>query len=180
MDKPTLAILGIGNILEKDDGMAVFAAKYLEENYTFEPSVHIINGGVEGINLLNVFMAYDHILILDTIAIDDQPGTIYHIPSSELTGYGLNSGSAHETGVLQCIDMLELMGEALPKSSVVGIVPESITLQIGLSRPLSQAFERYIETVLEIVKENGYRVSRKRELRSLESVIERFTTLEQG
>ena len=57
-----LAILGVGNILEKDDGIAIYATKYLEVNYSFEPCVDIINGGVEGINLLNMFMEYKHII----------------------------------------------------------------------------------------------------------------------
>ena len=95
-----LAILGVGNILEKDDAVAVYATRYLELNYDFNPKVDIINGGVEGINLLNMFMEYRHIIILDAIEIDDEPGSIYHIPSDKLTGYGLNSGGAHEIGVL--------------------------------------------------------------------------------
>ncbi|MEJ2469318.1 MAG: hydrogenase maturation protease, partial [Campylobacterales bacterium] len=142
------AVLGVGNILEYDDGVAVYASAYLEANYTFEPAVRIINGGVEGINLLDIFIEHEHVLVLDAIEIDDLPGSIYHIPSSELTGYGLNSGGAHEIGVMQCIDMLELMGKPLPESSVVGIVPERVEVRMGLSKSLVHAFERYIAVIL--------------------------------
>ncbi|HHH72856.1 MAG TPA: hydrogenase maturation protease, partial [Sulfuricurvum sp.] len=114
MNAAKTALLGVGNILEYDDGIAVYAAAYLEANYRFTPDVNIINGGVEGINLLDVFIEHDRILILDAIEIEDAPGSIYHIPAAELTGYGLNSGGAHEVGVLQCLDMLELMGRPQP------------------------------------------------------------------
>ncbi|MEE8588378.1 MAG: HyaD/HybD family hydrogenase maturation endopeptidase [Sulfurimonadaceae bacterium] len=176
MSDANYAILGVGNILEKDDGMAVYATAFLEQNYTFEPAIDIINGGVEGINLLNHFMEYDRILILDTISIDDEPGTVYHIPSSELTGYGLNSGGAHEIGVLQCLDILEMMDKPLPESSVLGIIPEEITLHIGLSETLTKQFTIYIETVVKILEKNNFKVKQKSQADSLREVIEHFAS----
>ena len=150
-----LAVLGVGNILEFDDGVAVYATKYLEKNYEFSPQIDIINGGVEGINLLNLFMEKEHIIILDAIEIDDTPGSIYHIPSSELTGYGINSGGAHELGVLQCFDILEMMGKELPKSSVIGIVPKTIDVKIGLSDIMREKFQAYIDVVLKVLEKEG-------------------------
>jgi hydrogenase maturation protease len=169
-----LAILGVGNILEKDDGIAIYATKYLETNYNFEPSIDIINGGVEGINLLNMFMEYKHIIILDAIEIDDECGSIYHIPSHELTGYGLNSGGAHEIGVLQCFDILELMDRDIPKSSVLGIIPEIIDVEIGLSDLMIDKFDIYIKTLLEILEKEGISVKRNSSIITLLNIIEEF------
>jgi len=169
-----LAILGVGNILEKDDGVAVYASKYLEQNYTFKPNIDIINGGVEGINLLNMFMEYEHIIILDAIEIDDEPGSIYHIPSHELTGYGLNSGGAHEIGVLQCFDILELMGKDIPKSSVLGIIPKEIDVYIGLSNVIEEKFLIYVDTLLKILKDLDIKINKNKKLISLENIIENF------
>ena len=169
-----LAILGVGNILEKDDGIAIYATKYLETNYNFEPSIDIINGGVEGINLLNMFMEYKHIIILDAIEIDDEYGSIYHIPSHELTGYGLNSGGAHEIGVLQCFDILELMDRDIPKSSVLGIIPEIIDVEIGLSDLMIKKFDIYIKTLLEILEKEGISVKRNSSIITLLNIIEEF------
>ncbi len=176
MSNTHYAILGVGNILEKDDGMAVYATAFLEQNYTFEPTLDIINGGVEGINLLNHFMEYKHILILDTIEIDDKPGSIYHIPSAELTGYGLNSGGAHEIGVLQCLDILEMMDKPLPSSSVLGIIPQEITLHIGLSHTLVEKFKTYIETVIAILEKEGFDIGIKDKTTSLQEVIKNFAS----
>jgi len=169
-----LAILGVGNILEKDDGIAIYATKYLELNYSFEPSLDIINGGVEGINLLNMFMEYKHIIILDAIEIDDEFGSIYHIPSHELTGYGLNSGGAHEIGVLQCFDILELMGRNIPKSSVLGIIPEIIDVKIGLSDLMINKFDTYLKTLVEILEKEGIMVRRNSSIITLSNIIEEF------
>jgi hydrogenase maturation protease len=170
-----IAVLGVGNILELDDGIAIYATKYLEKNYTFEPEIDIINGGVEGINLLNLFMEYEYILILDAIEIDDEAGSIYHIPSEKLTGYGLNSGGAHEIGVLQCFDILELMGKELPKSSVLGIVPKKIDVAIGLSSAMQAKFESYINQLIKILEnEHNIKVVKKEDEITLQTIIAEF------
>jgi len=170
-----LAILGVGNILEKDDGIAIYATKYLESNYSFSPEIDIINGGVEGINLLNLFMEYKHIIILDAIEIEDKAGSIYHIPSNELTGYGLNSGGAHEIGVIQCFDILELMGKDIPKSSVLGIVPDIIDVEIALSDLIKKRFPLYIQSLLNILKEEfTINIKKNYEEIPLETIVEEF------
>ncbi len=37
-------VIGVGNLLFKDEGIGIYAAKFIEENYTFEPSIEIIDG----------------------------------------------------------------------------------------------------------------------------------------
>ncbi len=73
--------MGIGNILEKDDGVGVYASTYLKRNFEFFSKVEIINGGVEGIHLLNRLEEHKEILLLDAIEIEDNPSSIYLIPS---------------------------------------------------------------------------------------------------
>ena len=167
-------VLGVGNVLEEDDGIGIYACAYLNANYTFTPDIEIINGGVEGINLLNLFMENDRIVILDTINLDDEAGSIYNIPSFELSGYGLNSGGAHEVGVMQCLDMIELMGHPLPESNVIGIIPKSITFHMGLSDTLSEHFTSYINTVINYLKTINISSKQNESQKSLEEIIEEF------
>jgi hydrogenase maturation protease len=167
-------VLGVGNVLEEDDGVGIYASAYLNANYTFTPDIEIINGGVEGINLLNLFMENDRIIILDTINLDDEAGSIYNIPSYELSGYGLNSGGAHEVGVMQCLDMIELMGHSLPESNIIGIIPKSITFKMGLSDELSEHFNSYINTVINYLKTINISSKQNENQKSLEEIIEEF------
>lgn len=167
-------VLGVGNILQEDDGVGIYACAYLNANYTFTPPIEVINGGVEGINLLNLFMEHDRIVILDTINLDDEAGSIYNIPSYELSGYGLNSGGAHEVGVMQCLDMMELMGHPLPESNVIGIVPARITFHMGLSDRLEQQFNTYINTVLNYLKTIGIHALPSETMTGVDALIEGF------
>jgi hydrogenase maturation protease len=170
----SIVVLGVGNVLQEDDGIGIYACAYLSANYDFNPEIEIINGGVEGINLLNLFLENDRIIILDTINLDDEAGSIYNIPSYELSGYGLNSGGAHEVGVMQCLDMIELMGHPLPESNVIGIVPQSITFEMGLSDELFERFNDYINTVINYLKTVNIRSERNEIEKSLSEIIEEF------
>lgn len=170
----SIIVLGVGNVLEEDDGIGIYACAYLNANYTFSPDIEVINGGVEGINLLNLFLDNERIIILDTINLDDEAGSIYNIPSYELSGYGLNSGGAHEVGVMQCLDMIELMGYPLPESNVIGIIPQSITFHMGLSDALENRFNDYIKTVINYLKTIEIEAISKGTFTSLTEIIEGF------
>ncbi|MBV5349362.1 HyaD/HybD family hydrogenase maturation endopeptidase [bacterium] len=170
----SIVVLGVGNVLEEDDGIGIYAAAYLRANYTLSHHVQVIDGGVEGINLLNLFLENDHIIILDTINLDDSAGSIYNIPSYELSGYGLNSGGAHEVGVMQCLDMIELMGKPLPKSNVLGIVPATISFRMGLSPELTARFDSYIATMINYLKTCDIEVVKKESQQTLVEIIDEF------
>lgn len=169
-----VVVLGVGNVLEEDDGIGIYAAAYLNANYTLSDHVQIINGGVEGINLLNLFLENNHIIILDTINLDDSAGSIYNIPSYELSGYGLNSGGAHEVGVMQCLDMIELMGKPLPESNVLGIVPKRISFQMGLSEELTHQFDTYISVIVTYLQSCDIKVVKTETPKTLLEIIDTF------
>ena len=171
-NKKTL-LLGIGNVLQKDDGIGVYASEYLLHNYTFTPELTIVNGGVEGIKLLDLFMENETIVIIDTIMIEDEAGSIYNIPAQKLGGYGLNSGSAHEIGVLQCLDMLDMQGLARPEANIIGIIPQEITFEFALSPTLIEAFEGYIKVILADLEAKGFHATKEQDI-SLESIINKF------
>ncbi len=168
-----MTIIGIGNILQKDDGLGVYAASYLSQNFTFDPAVNIVNGGVQGINLFNYFLEGDPILILDAIELEDDPASIYAIPAQELAGYGLNSGGAHEIGVIQALDMLELQGYEIPETMLIGIIPQHVTFEIALSKTIKDAFEGYISVVLQYLKKKGIEAAPTSSKVSLQEIIDR-------
>lgn len=167
-----IVLLGVGNVLEKDDGIGVYATAYLKANYTFDQSVEIINGGVEGINLLDIFMESDEVIILDTLLLEDEPGSIYNIPAHELGGMGLNSGGAHEVGVLQCLDMLALMDKEPPNSNIIGIIPQNITFEMNLSDTLKEKFDLFITTALNELKKKGGNARHNGDTVTLDTIIE--------
>ncbi|NOQ29586.1 MAG: hydrogenase maturation protease [Helicobacteraceae bacterium] len=163
-------IIGIGNILFCDDGIGVFAAHYLEKNYSFEPAIDILDGGTIGIGLMRYFEEYDSVLLLDTISLASDVGSIYTLPSSELLDLPNYKNTAHEVEV---VDMLQssILLDKCAEVSVYGVVPSDIvTMQIGLSSKLEQYFELYIATIIDYIKKLNIEV-RKTGNYSLQQVI---------
>ena len=173
MNKKQFAILSIGNILNKDEGIALYASKYLESNYSLHPSVDIIHGGVEGMSLLNILMEYEAIIVLDAIGIDDASGSIYQFPMSTFRGFSTKEDK-DEKGVLGCLNLIEGQGKTLPEVSLFAIIPDSIEPKIGLSDSLVKPFEAYILMIVKALEDKGFSCEAKEEKQTLESVIASF------
>lgn len=170
----TIAVIGVGNILFSDDGIGVYAAKYLATNYGFEPPIEIIDGGTLGFNLMQYFTDYDLVILLDTLSIDEKAGSIYHLPSDALVGLGDTRKTVHEVEVTQMIELASLM-DVRALISVLGIIPSDIqTVAMDLSPILKKRFDTFIQSLLAILEEVGVTVTVNEQLFKLNEVIESY------
>ncbi len=142
-------IVGAGTIIFQDEGIGVYAGKYLEENYNFSDDVTIIDGGVLGFKLMTYYQEYDNVVILDTITMkDEKAGAIYNLPSSELLGLGSYKQTAHEVEIVEMLEICSLLGK-MANVHIIGIVPKDIeTVKIGLSSDMIKSFDNFIDAAL--------------------------------
>ena len=63
--KPRVLILGIGNLLFRDEGFGVRVIEKLFDDYLFPDNVAIVEGGVLGIHLLGTLSRADHLIVVD-------------------------------------------------------------------------------------------------------------------
>jgi hydrogenase maturation protease len=175
MNKKQFTILSTGNILHKDEGLALYASKYLEANYNIQPSIDIIHGDVKSKSLLDIFMEYEEIVVLDVIGLEDAPGSIYQFPMSTFRTFSTDEDD-DETGVLGCLNLLERKKETLPKVSLFAIIPDTIEPKIGLSESLFKPFEAYILMIVKALEDKGFSCEAKAEKQTLESVIANFNS----
>ncbi|MDP2077253.1 MAG: HyaD/HybD family hydrogenase maturation endopeptidase [Sulfuricurvum sp.] len=168
----SIAVIGVGNILFCDDGVGVYAARYLETNYDFEPPIDIIDGGTLGFNLMRYFSDYDQVIILDTLSINETAGTIYRLPSDALLGLGDMRKTVHEVEVTQMIELASLM-DVRASISVLGIIPSDIeTVAMDLSPIVKEHFGAFIQTLLGVLKEAGVSATQKDHATSLGAIVQ--------
>ncbi|MCK4973683.1 MAG: HyaD/HybD family hydrogenase maturation endopeptidase [Sulfurimonas sp.] len=154
-------VIGVGNLLFKDDGIGVIAASYLRKNFNYEPELEILDGGTLGLNLIEYFVDYDNVFVIDTISTDEEVGSIYKIPSHELLSGGRYKNTAHEVEVVQMLEASELYDKKADVT-IFGVVPEDIsTTKIGLSDSLKLKFDMLIKTVIQSIEELDINVTRK-------------------
>lgn len=151
--KKTL-ILGIGNILKKDDGVGVFIANYLEENYPeLSESVDIIDGGTAGFDLIEYMAHRERIIVIDALLAESPPGSIYHFNAQHLSDNSVIY-SQHQVGLAKIIDMMKVMGHD-PTIEIIGIVPGDIdSSEIGLSPEVASSVSKAALLVKETVFNN--------------------------
>ena len=69
-------ILGVGNILLSDEGVGVRVVQELEKRPEIQPHFDIIDGGTCGMELLDAMANREHLIIVDAVLANKQPGEI--------------------------------------------------------------------------------------------------------
>ena len=69
-------VLGIGNVLWADEGFGVRCIEALQRRYEFAPHVQLIDGGTQGLYLIQHVQAATRLLIFDAIDYGLTPGTL--------------------------------------------------------------------------------------------------------
>ncbi|MEA3523072.1 MAG: HyaD/HybD family hydrogenase maturation endopeptidase [Campylobacterota bacterium] len=150
-----ILLLGIGNILFGDEGVGVHFINYIERKYSFEGKnqLDIIDGGTLAQSLIPIIVAYDRVIIIDTInAPNVQAGEVYFF-DFEKVPEALNwQGSAHEVEMLQTLTMMDLAGDR-PPTMIMGVVPTVIEItEFSLSSGVSNAISLMEETLINYLK----------------------------
>ena len=102
--KQNTLILGVGNVLLKDEGVGIHVVRELE-NETLPGHVEVLDGGTGGIHLLSWIQDYDRIIMIDATLDSYPPGTIRTLRPRYSKDFPLFM-SAHEIGLK---DMFEAM-----------------------------------------------------------------------
>lgn len=141
-------IIGVGNLLFKDEGVGICASLYLKENYEFDTYLEIIDGGTLGFKLMTYFQEYDNVIILDTVSIEDKAGSIYRLPSDVLLGLGQYRKTAHEVEIVEMLEICSVL-EKHAQVTIIGIIPEDIeSVKIGLTNKIEKSFDAFISQAL--------------------------------
>lgn len=148
--KKTL-ILGIGNLLQKDDGIGVHVVQYIQKNNINLPeNVELLDGGTAGYNLIPYMVDFDKLIIVDALRVQDKPGSIYRFDGKHLIAKSPNV-SLHEMGIAEVLRVLQIQG-ANPDVEVIGIVPEDInSLDVTPSPLVAESIPKVVNLILDSV-----------------------------
>ncbi|QFR48968.1 hydrogenase maturation protease [Sulfurimonas lithotrophica] len=166
-----VAIVGAGTIIFKDEGVGVYAQKYIDKNYTFEDDVTLVDGGVLGFQLMTYYQDYDKVLILDTITMEDEIGSIYNLPANEMLGLGSYKQTAHEVEIVEMLEICSVL-DKMAEVNIIGIIPQDIiSVNIGLSDTIKEKFFQFINAAMAELDKAGIKYKKNDKEYSLEDVI---------
>ena len=144
-----ILILGIGNLVLKDEGVGIHAIQALEKEKELLPShVEVLDGGTGGVGMIGVLQEFDRIVMIDATLDNSPAGTIKKIKPKFSKDYP-RLLSSHEFGLRDMIESM-IVQENIPE---IDLITVSVKNYQDIGMDLSPEVEQAIPTVLQMVKE---------------------------
>jgi hydrogenase maturation protease len=150
------AIVGVGNVLQSDDGIGVTILKYLEAAFRFPPHVSLIDGGTAGAGLQSAILGKQWLLIVDALAVPGDPGEIRLIAGRDIMARPADLKlSPHQVSFFDLLQLMELRGLDAPEFSILGVIPHHTGVGTELSPPVAAAVEKAVAAILKWLNAEG-------------------------
>ncbi len=133
-------VLGIGNVLWADEGFGVRCVESLQQHWDLQPEVRLIDGGTQGLYLIQHVQSASHLLIFDAIDYGLPPGTLKVVDDDEVPRFlGAKKMSLHQTGFQEVLMLAQLTGHYPQRIRLIGCQPEELEDYGGSLRPVVRA-----------------------------------------
>jgi hydrogenase maturation protease len=133
-------VLGIGNVLWADEGFGVRCVEALQQRWDLQPEAQLIDGGTQGLYLIQHVQSASHLLIFDAIDYGLPPGTLKVVDDDEVPRFlGAKKMSLHQTGFQEVLMLAQLTGHYPQRIRLIGCQPEELEDYGGSLRPVVRA-----------------------------------------
>jgi len=147
--------MGVGNYSMFDDSIGIkIIEEIIDRNIDKGFSAIDLSG-----NLLNIFSYLNEdtkrIVIIDSGEFDLRPGEfIWFTPDLVVSTKELTNITSHEGDIIKVLKLALETGYHLPHIEIMGIQPETIKSEFGLSKTLQSNLDRYIqEAIVKVLDE---------------------------
>jgi hydrogenase maturation protease len=144
-------VLGLGNLLNRDEGLGVHALRALAERLGPDPCVELVDGGVLGLNLLPIVESSSHLLVLDAVDVGRPPGAVVELGREEvplLQGVKL---SEHQVTFQEVLGLASIRGRLPGTLHVLGAQPGDLAVGVEISPAVIGAIPRIVERAVELL-----------------------------
>lgn len=143
---PRMVVLGMGNVLLRDEGIGVHVAQTLQQMPDLR--LEVIDGGTLPDAPLS-FGDIDKLIIVDAVKGGGEPGAIYRFRPKDVTIAGKTAASLHQMGLLENLWLMERFGQKPRDVVIIGIEPENMDWGLELSPRLVERLPQIVKVVLE-------------------------------
>lgn len=162
--EPHILLLGIGNVLWADEGFGVRVIERLQKSYSFPDNVKVMDGGTQGVYLVEHVQAADVLIVFDAIDYGLQPATLKCLENDEVPNFlGAKKMSLHQTGFQEVLAMAQMLGDYPQHLLLIGVQPEELedyggSLRANVKAQIQPAIElalAYLQNFGVIVEASG-------------------------
>ena len=144
MDK--ILIVGIGNLLCRDEGIGVHVIQAMEK-MELPGHIELLDIGTSTMDLISYLNEVKKLIVIDAMRAGGDPGTIYKCKPRDLLPKDGGPISLHEIGLLETLGMAKKLGMEI-ETVIVGVEPEIMGWGIELTQKVKNKIPLIIEAVL--------------------------------
>jgi hydrogenase maturation protease len=138
-------VMGLGNTLQTDEGLGVYALEALQKQLGEVDGVEFIDGGVLGLNLLPLVEEASHLLILDAANAGKPPGSVIELRKEEIPLYSGLKMSQHQLTFQEVLALASIRDKLPAQLHLVGAQPADLTVGLGMSETIAAVIPEIIE-----------------------------------
>jgi hydrogenase maturation protease len=144
-----IVVIGVGNLLLKDEGVGIHVLQALEKK-NLPPGVQLFDGGVSGLGLLDFFPGASKALLIDAADMHRKPGAVLRFTPEDLRAQAREiKFSAHDIGVAEVLELARALGQSPKEVVIIGIQPK----EIDWGTDLTPEVQASIPQVLQMIQE---------------------------
>ena len=153
MPQPTRrVVLGLGNILNNDEGLGVRALELLGTQPGLPIGFELLDGGVLGLNLLMIVEECSHLLILDAVDAGKPPGTLVELRKEEIPLYTGVKLSQHQVTFQEVLGLAAMRGHLPENLHLLGIQPMDVSIGLELSNEVQAALPQMADRAISVLQ----------------------------
>ena len=124
-DGAEVLILGVGNLLWADEGFGVRCAEAFAATYATPDGVEVMDGGTQGLALVNDLAEAKRILIFDAADFGGEPASLVEAEGDDVPRFVAGKKvSLHQSSMMEILSLAELMAGSAPQEiALIGCQP---------------------------------------------------------
>ncbi len=151
-----IAVIGIGNLLLRDEGVGVHIINKLR-GFQLPENVEVYDCGTGGLGILGLLEGFDKAIVVDAVKCAEEPGTVYRFKFNEK---GTDNRLAkmisfHELDFVTAIEIGRKAYKSPSEMVMIGVEPKTIEIGLDLSLEVKRSIPKVIGLIFEEIRACG-------------------------
>jgi hydrogenase maturation protease len=140
-------VLGIGNILLRDEGVGVRVVDALGD-YVLPDDVEVADGGTAGADLVELLADRRKVIVVDAVEAGAAPGTILRLTPADLLPEPGELISLHQLGLAESLHMTAQLQCSPQEVIIIAVQPATISPGLELSAAVEAQLPAVVRAVI--------------------------------
>ena len=147
-------VLGLGNTLNRDEGLGVHALKALQERSPQPlPRWNLWMEVFRTCNLLPLVEEASSLLVLDAINAHKEPGTLIELERDQIPLFTGIKLSDHQVTFQEVLGLASFRSKLPPRLHIIGLQPADLSIGVGLSQISQNMLPQILDRAEAVLRE---------------------------